>query len=101
MLKSLIQQQAQKMKGILLFKAPALHHWKTYLMPQSDRVPLGLAQGQLPTVKTEVPPQVAAISYVMVMPKQVAEKSSWGLYCPICKNEKEHEENWDGNRQKE
>ena len=37
----------------------------------------------------------------MVMPKQVAEKCSWGLHCPICKNEEEHEEDWDGNRQKE
>ena len=57
-------------------KDPTLHHWKIYPIPQSDRVPLGLAQGQLlrtylkqektgnsptptptstPTVKTEAP----------------------------------------------
>ena len=37
----------------------------------------------------------------MVMPKQVAEKCSWGLHCPICKNEEEHKEDWDGDRQNE
>ena len=37
----------------------------------------------------------------MLMPKQVAEKCSWGLHCPICKNEEEHKEDWDGNMQKE
>ena len=55
-----------------------------------------------PTVKTEVPPQTAAISYVMVMPKQVVEKCSWGLHCPICKNEEEHrKEDWNSDRQTE
>ena len=34
------------------------------------------------------------------MPKQATEKCSWGLHCPICKNE-EHEEDWDGDRQRE
>ena len=51
-----------------------------------------------PTVKTEAPPQVAAILHAMVMPMQVAEKYSWGLHCPICKNEEEHEEDWDSDR---
>ena len=37
----------------------------------------------------------------MVMPKQVTEKCSWGLHCPNCKNEEEHEEDWDHDRQKE
>ena len=55
-----------------------------------------------PTVKTEAPPQVAAIPHAMVMPKQVVEKCSWGLHCPICKNEEEHGvEDWDGNMKKE
>ena len=45
-----------------------------------------------PTVKTENLHQVAAIPHVMVMPKQDAEKYSWGLHCPICKKEEEHEE---------
>ena len=54
-----------------------------------------------PTIKTEAPPQVAVIPHVMVMPKQVTEKCSWGLHWPICKNEEEHEENWDDDRQKE
>ena len=48
-------------------------------------------------VKTEEPPQDAAIPHTMVMPKQVAEKCSWGLYFPICKKEEEHKENWHGN----
>ena len=108
------------MKDILLFKDPILH-WKIYLMPQSDRAPLGQGSASehlfetrkywpipptptptsAPTVKTEAPPQVAVIPHVMVMPKQVTEKCSWGLHCPICKNEEEHEEDRDGNRQKE
>ena len=54
-----------------------------------------------PTVKTEAPPQIAVIPHMMVMPKHVAEKCSWGLHCPICKNEEEHEEDWDYDRQKE
>ena len=54
-----------------------------------------------PTVKTEAPSQVAVILHAMVMPKQVAEKCSWGLHCPICQNEEEHKEDWGGNRQKE
>ena len=29
------------------------------------------------------------------------EDCSWGSHCPICKNEEEHEEDWDGNMQKE
>ena len=45
-----------------------------------------------PTVKTEAPPQVAAIHHVMVMPKQVAEKCTWEPHCPICNNEEDHEE---------
>ena len=53
------------------------------------------------TVKIEAPPQVAAIPHAMVMPKQVAEKCSWGQNCPICMDEEEHEEDWDGNKQKE
>ena len=52
-----------------------------------------------PTIKTEEPPQVAAIPCNMLMPKQAAEKFSWGLHCPICKNEEEHKEDWDGNMQ--
>ena len=53
-----------------------------------------------PTIKTEAPPQVAVIPHMIVMPKQVTEKCSWGLHCPICKCEEEHEEDWDGNTQK-
>ena len=55
-----------------------------------------------PTVKIEVPPQIAAIPHAMVMPKQVGEKCTWGLHCPICMNEKEHsKEDWNGDRQRD
>ena len=54
-----------------------------------------------PTIKTETPPQVALIPHVVVRPKQAAEGCSWGLHCPICKNEEEHKEDWDGNNQRE
>ena len=37
----------------------------------------------------------------MVMPKQAAEKCSWGPHCPICKNGEEYKEDWDSNRQRE
>ena len=89
-------------------------------MPHPGRVPLILTQGPTsekpvlrpekdwpipptptatpaPPIKMETAPQVAAISHVMVMPKQATEKCSWGLHCPICKNKEEHEEDWDGN----
>ena len=33
----------------------------------------------------------------MTMPKQATQKFSWGLHCPICKNEEHGEEDWDGN----
>ena len=39
--------------------------------------------------KTEVPPQTAVITCAMVMPKQVVEKCTWGLHCPICIKEEE------------
>ena len=35
----------------------------------------------------------------MVKLKQVTEKCSWGLHGPICKNEEEQEEDWDGDVQ--
>ena len=54
-----------------------------------------------PTIKMEAPPQIAACPYVMVRPKQAAEGCSWGPHCPICKNEAEHKEDWDGNNQTE
>ena len=54
-----------------------------------------------PIVKKETPPQIAAILWVMVTPKQVTEKCSWGPHCPISKTEEEQEEDWDGNRQRE
>ena len=54
-----------------------------------------------PSMKTEAPPLVAVIPCVMVMPKQVTEKCSWGLHCPICKNMEEHEEDWDDDKQRE
>ena len=46
-------------------------------------------------MKTETQPQISVIPWVMVTPKQGTVKCSWGLYCPICKNEEEHEEDWD------
>ena len=64
-------------------------------------IPLTPSPTPTPTVKTETPPQIAPIPQVIVMPKQVTEKCSWGPHCPICKNEEEHEEHWDGNRQSE
>ena len=54
-----------------------------------------------PTVKTEAPSQVVASPHEMVMLKQVAEKCSWGLHCPICKNEEEHKEDFDSDMQRE
>ena len=52
-----------------------------------------------PTVKAEKPPQAAAIPHAMVMPEHATEKCSWGPHCPICKNEEEHGEDWDGDMQ--
>ena len=54
-----------------------------------------------PTIKTEAPPQVAVILHAMMRHKQAAEGCSWGPCCPICKNEEEHKEDWDGNNQRE
>ena len=53
----------------------------------------------IPTIKTEDPPQVAAIPYAMVMPKQATQKCSWGPHCPICENKEECKEVLDGNMQ--
>ena len=50
-------------------------------------------------LKTEEPPKIPVIPHAMVMPKQVTEKCSWGLHYPICENEVEHKEDWDGNMQ--
>ena len=52
-----------------------------------------------PNIKPEEPPQVAAIPHATVMPKQALEKCSWGLHFPICKNEEEHEEDWENEMQ--
>ena len=52
-----------------------------------------------PTIKTEAPPQVAVSPCAMVIPKQAAGGCSWGLHCPICKNEEEHKD-WEGNDQR-
>ena len=54
-----------------------------------------------PIMKTETPPQIAVIPQVIVTPKQVTDKCSWGLHCPICNDEEGHEEDWDGYRQSE
>ena len=63
---------------------------------------------QTPAVKVEkadVPPRVAAIPHVMVLPKpqsnrQAEEKCTWELHCPICKKEEEEgTEDWNGDRQ--
>ena len=62
-------------------------------------IPPSPATTPAPTIKTEDPPQVAAILHAIVMPKQATEKCSWGPRCPICKNEEEHEEDWDSNMQ--
>ena len=51
------------------------------------------------TIKTEEQPKIAAIPSAMVMPKQATEKCSWGLHCPICKNEERREEDWDSDCQ--
>ena len=89
-------------------KAPTLHHWKTCPVPQLDRVPLGQMHGQpqrtylrperpsppapvptlAPTIKTEEPPQVAAILHAMVMPKQATEKCSWNHIAPFARMRK-------------
>ena len=54
-----------------------------------------------PIMKTESPPKIAVIPQVMVTPKQVTEKCSWGPHCPICKNEDKYEEDREGKRQSE
>ena len=64
-------------------------------------IPPTSAPTPAPTIKTEAPPQVAVIPCVMVRPKQAMKDCSCGIYCPICKNEEEHEEDWDGNMQRE
>ena len=60
---------------------------------------------QTPTVKVEkadIPPRVAAIPHAMFLPKQIKDKCTWGLYCPICKKEEEEgTEDWNGDRQKD
>ena len=36
------------------------------------------------------------------MPKQIGEKCTWGLHCPICiKEEEEGKEDWNGDRQRD
>ena len=50
-------------------------------------------------IKTEEQPKIVAIPNAMVMAKQATEKYSWGPQCPICKNEEEHEEDWDSDMQ--
>ena len=118
-MKSLTQQGDPKPKEILPFKIPTLHHLKTYPMPRQRGHPwpsTGSAPETMfearkdwpipptpaPTVKTEAPPQIAAIPHAMVMSKQVVEKCTWGPHCPICKSEEEHgEKDWNGHRQKE
>ena len=52
-----------------------------------------------PSIKSETPPQVAVIPHAMVRPKEAAEGCSCGLHCPICKNEEEHEEDWESDNQ--
>ena len=52
-----------------------------------------------PTVKTESPPQVAAIPRAMVTPRQAAKNCTWGPPCPICEEDEEHEEDCNGNLQ--
>ena len=51
-----------------------------------------------PQLKQEPHPKYP---YMITMPKQAAEKCSWGLHYPICKNEKEHDEDWGGNMERE
>ena len=59
-----------------------------------------LAPASVPTVKTEAPPQVAAIPKAVVTPRQAAKNCTWGPHCLIFNNEEEHgEEDWDGNLQ--
>ena len=62
---------------------------------------------ETPTVvkmeKTEAPPRVAPIPYAMVLNKpknnrQVEEKCTWGLHCPLCPKE-EGTEDWNSDRQ--
>ena len=73
---------------------------RIYLRPRrTGQFPLLQSPHLLPTIKTEEPPKIAAIPHAMVMPKQTTEICSWGLHCPIYKNEEEHEEDWDGDLQ--
>ena len=67
---------------------------KDWLIPPTPAPTLALI------VKMQAPCQVAVIPHAMVTPKQVAEKCSWGLHCPICKKEEEHEEDWDAKGKK-
>ena len=62
-------------------------------------IPPTPAPTSAPTMKTEAPPQVAAIPREMATPRQAAKNCTWGIHCPICQEQREHEEGWDGNLQ--
>ena len=62
-------------------------------------IPPTPAPTSVPTMKTEAQPQVAAIPKVMIAPRQAGRNCTWGSHCPICEEDREHEEDWDGNLQ--
>ena len=64
-------------------------------------IPPTLVPTPVPTISTEAPPQKAVIPHVMVRPKQAAEGFHGDHNAPFAKNEEEHEEDWDGNMQRE
>ena len=97
-----------KLKEILLFKTPTLHHLKTYpMLPVREATPWPSTRSTSEnlfkarkdwlssplhlhlTVKTEAPPQVAAIPYAVVMPKEAVEKVLMGTALP-------HLQEWGG-----
>ena len=52
-------------------------------------IPPTLAPTSVPSVKTEAPPQVAAIPKGMVTPRQAAKDCTWGPHCLICEEDRE------------
>ena len=75
------------------------HLQRTYSKPDNWPIPPTPVPTPAPTIKMGDPPQVAAIPCATVMPMQATGKCSWGLHCPICKNEEEHEDDWDSDMQ--
>ena len=58
-----------------------------------------LAPTPTPIVMPETRPHDTEIPCTTIAPKQLEEKCGWGPNCPICKNDDQHEEDWDDDLQ--